>query len=218
MTTIDALLVGQIQSFGARGEASAIDKRVVDGVLAVGWLGLAGDAQADLSVHGGPDKAIHHYPRDHYAWWQTQFGPHPLLERPGAFGENVSTIGLDEQTVCIGDRFRLGTALVEVAQGRQPCWKQAHRLGDKSVVAAMVASQRSGWYYRVLEEGSVRAGDELVQIERDHPAWSVARVTAIVVGGAEREHAVLRELALLASLASGWRQRARRLADALPGT
>ena len=112
----------------------------------------------------------------------------------------------------------MGTALVEVAQGRQPCWKQAHRLGDKSVVAAMVASQRSGWYYRVLEEGSVRAGDELVQIERDHPAWSVARVTAIVVGGAEREHAVLRELALLASLASGWRQRARRLADALPGT
>ena len=217
MWTIDAVLTGKVTRFTDDGETSAIAKARVDGPRTVHLLGIEGDAQADLTVHGGPEKAIHHYPRDHYRWWQERLAGRSLanralLDRAGAFGENISTSALTEREVCIGDRFRLGTALVEVAQGRQPCWKQAHRLGDKSVVAAMVKSGRTGWYYRVIEEGSVAAGDELVRVARVHPEWSVERVTGIVVAGRERDAATLRALAGLPALAEGWRSRVVKLA------
>lgn len=207
MWTIDAVLTGEVARLTDEGETSAIAKSPVEGPRAVGFLGIVGDAQADLSVHGGPDKAIHHYPRDHYGWWAERLAGQGLLGRPGAFGENISTRGLTERDVCIGDCFRLGTALVEVCQGRQPCWKQAHRLGDKRVVAMMVKSGRTGWYYRVIEEGVVTAGDELVRVARVHPEWSVERVTGIIVAGRERDAAVLRALAALPELADGWRRR-----------
>ena len=211
-TVVDSVLTGRVFRFGPDGEGSAIGKTPVLGAVAVNFPGLEGDAQADLRVHGGPDKAIHHYPRVHYGWWQEQMGLHPLLDRAGVFGENISTKELTERDVCIGDRFRLGTAIVEVAQGRQPCWKQAHRLGDKRVVAAMVKSGRTGWYYRVIEEGIVAAGDTLIQIARVHPEWSVERVTGIVVAGRERDATTLRALAGLHELAKGWRARMAKLA------
>jgi MOSC domain-containing protein YiiM len=211
MWTIDAVLTGKVARFTDDGETSAIAKSPVDGPRTVSFLGIEGDTQADLSVHGGPDKAIHHYPRDHYSWWQDRLPGRAVLDRAGAFGENISTCALTERDVCIGDRFRLGTALVEVCQGRQPCWKQAHRLGEKGVVATMVKSGRSGWYYRVLEEGVVTAGDELVRIERLHPEWTVDRVTGIVIAGRERDAATLRDLAALSELAEGWRMRVARL-------
>ncbi len=215
MWTIDAVLTGKVARFTEEGEWSAIAKSPVEGPRLVGFLGVEGDQQADLSVHGGPDKAIHHYPRDHYRWWQDRLPGQPPLDRAGAFGENISTSALTERDVCIGDRFRLGTALVEIAQGRQPCWKQAHRLGDKSVVAAMVRSGRTGWYYRVIEEGRVAAGDALVRVERLHPEWSVERVTGIVVAGRERDAATLRALAGVQELAAVWRARAVQLHGAL---
>ena len=211
MWQIDALFTGKIARFTDTGETSAIAKHPVRGPVGISFRGLEGDSQADLLVHGGPDKAIHHYPRDHYGWWYDRLPDQPLLTRAGAFGENISTHGLTEQDVCIGDRFRLGTALVEVCQGRQPCWKQAHRLDDKSVVATMVKSGRSGWYYRVIEEGTVAAGDTLVRTERTHPQWSVERVTGIIVAGRERNVATLRDLAGLRELAEGWRARAASL-------
>ena len=211
MWRIDAVFTGKIARFTDTGETSAIAKHPVHGPVGIGFRGLEGDSQADLLVHGGPDKAIHHYPRDHYGWWYDRLPDQPLLTRAGAFGENITTHGLTEQDVCIGDRFRLGTALVEVCQGRQPCWKQAHRLDDKSVVATMVKSGRSGWYYRVIEEGNVAAGDTLVRTERTHPQWSVERVTGIIVAGRERNVATLRDLARLRELAEGWRARAASL-------
>lgn len=209
MTRIDVLLTGRIARFTDDGDTSAIAKVRVDGPRTVGFFGIEGDSQADLTVHGGRDKAIHHYPRDHYGWWAERLGARSLLELAGAFGENISTRGLTEDDVCIGDRFRLGSALVEVCQGRQPCWKQAHRLGDKRVVAMMVKSRRTGWYYRVLEEGGVAAGDALVPVERLHPEWTVARTTALVVAGVGRDAASVRELASLDRLAEGWRLRLR---------
>ncbi len=212
MWTIDAVLTGKVARFTDDGETSAIGKTPVEGPRVVGFLGIEGDAQADLSVHGGPDKAIHHYPRDHYRWWQDRLSGREALGAAGAFGENISTRGLTEREVCIGDRFRLGSALVEVCQGRQPCWKQAHRLGDKGVVAAMVKSGRTGWYYRVIEEGLVAAGDELVRVARVHPDWSVERVTGIVVAGRERDAGVLQALSRLPELAQGWRLRVAKLA------
>lgn len=212
MWRIDAVLTGKIARFTDNGETSAIAKLPVDGPRAVGLLGIEGDAQADLSVHGGPEKAIHHYPRDHYHWWQERLPGCEVLSRPGAFGENISTSGLIERDVCIGDRFRLGTALVEICQGRQPCWKQAHRLDHKSVVATMVKSGRSGWYYRVIEDGRVEPGDTLMRLAQVHPEWSVERVTGIVIAGRERDAATLKALADLPELAEGWRVRALHMA------
>lgn len=213
---IDAILGGQPARFTDQGDFSAIAKTPLGGSVRVGFLGLEGDAQADLSVHGGPDKAIHHYPRDHYPFWQDALGNPPLLDAAGAFGENVSTRGIDETVVCIGDRFRLGTALVEISQGRQPCWKLDHRFDGAKVLARVVRTGRSGWYYRVIEEGAVTRGDALDLVERPEPAWSVARVFALLIaGGAKGDPAAVRALAELAPLSESWRKRAAKLADAL---
>lgn len=208
-TKVQALLTGRAVIFTKEGETSAIGKAPVEGPRTVFFLGIEGDEQADRNVHGGPDKAIHHYPRDHYMRWRLELGPNPLLDQAGAFGENISTLGWKEEAVCIGDRFRLGTALVEIAQGRQPCWKQAHRLNAPTVVASMVATARTGWYYRVIEEGSVAAGDTLSLVGRVHPEWNVARVFGLLIGGRHKgEAGALRELAGMRELASGWRKRA----------
>ena len=208
---IDAVLTGKARAF--RGdETSAIGKTPFEGARAVRRLGIDGDEQADLTVHGGVDKAIHHYPRDHYDWWAEALGGHALLTAPGAFGENISTEGLVESDLCIGDRFRLGTALVEVSQGRQPCWKLGHRFGIASVPATVVTSGRSGWYYRVIEDCAVAAGDALDLIERPLPEWSVERVFRLLIGGAgKREPGALRELAAMEALATTWRARAAKL-------
>jgi len=209
---IDAVLTGKARVFGDTGEPSAIAKTPVTGPLRVGPLGIAGDEQADLTVHGGSDKAIHHYPRDHYGWWADALDDHELLGAPGAFGENISTAGLVEQEACIGDRYRLGSALVEISQGRQPCWKLGHRFGVASVPATVVRTQRSGWYYRVVEDGVVMAGDRLELVGRPLPDWSVARVFGLLIGGAgKREPAALRELAEMDVLAESWRVRAGKL-------
>jgi MOSC domain-containing protein YiiM len=208
---IDAVLTGKARAF--RGEeASAIAKAPVEGALRVGFLGIDGDEQADLSVHGGIDKAIHHYPRDHYDWWAEALGGHALLGAPGAFGENISTEGLVESEACVGDRYRLGSALVEISQGRQPCWKLGHRFGVATVPATVVTTRRSGWYYRVIEEGAVAAGDTLDLVDRPLPDWSVERVFHLLIGGAgKREPGALRDLAAMDALATTWRARAGKL-------
>ncbi len=209
---IESLLTGRVQRF-ADGDCSAIAKTAVDGPRNVLWLGIEGDAQADLSVHGGPDKAIHHYPRDHYEDWREALGPMALLDQAGAFGENISTLGLTEDIACIGDRYRLGTAIVEIAQGRQPCWKQAHRLANAGIVAAMVRTRRCGWYYRVIEEGVVAAGDALMLLDRPHPEWTVARVISLLIAGeGKKDRAAVRALVHLDVLAENWRRRAAKLA------
>jgi MOSC domain-containing protein YiiM len=208
---IESLLVGRVERF-ADTDTSAIAKKPVTDPRAVGWLGIEGDAQADLSVHGGPDKAIHHYPHDHYAFWQARLGDVDVLRQAGGFGENVSTTGLTEDVACIGDRYRLGSALVEIAQGRQPCWKQAHRLGDKRTVATMVQTRRCGWYYRVIEEGHVAAGELLTLVERPHPQWNVAHVIALLIAGeGKKDLAAVRALGALDVLADNWRARAAKM-------
>jgi MOSC domain-containing protein YiiM len=206
-----ALLAGKAKPF-ARGESSAIAKSTVQGSVRIGLLGLEGDEQADLSVHGGPDKAIHHYPSDHYPFWAAKAVDHPLLGAPGAFGENVSTWGLTEESVCIGDRFRFGTSLVEVSQGRQPCWKQGQRMEWSTLPAMMVRERRSGWYYRIIEEGQAKAGDMLDLLERPLPEWDVGRVFGLLIAGDHKSDpaalGALRDMELLASV---WRYRAEEL-------
>lgn len=142
---VRAVLVGQIAPLGKRAVPSGIDKHPVDGAVAVGKSGLAGDAQGDTEHHGGPEKAIHHYPLDHYRAWQAEHPAFtPRLAHTGAFGENISTEGMREADVCIGDVYRLGSALVQVAQGRQPCWKLNERFAAREMARWVQDSARTG--------------------------------------------------------------------------
>ncbi|WP_372362942.1 MOSC domain-containing protein [Xanthomonas sp. NCPPB 1325] len=179
-TRIDSVAIGVARDFTRPGSRSAIDKRAVRGSVQVAVDGLVGDEQGDRRVHGGPDKAIHHYPRDHYAAWRSELGAHALLEAAGAFGENLSSTGLTEATVCLGDRFTLGTAVVEVSQVRQPCWKLSDRFGVREMARRVQGSGRTGWYYRVLQPGAVAAGDMLTLQERPHPQWTLARLQQVL--------------------------------------
>lgn len=210
MVRIESLRIGRVQPLGEDGTLSAIDKREVPGPLRVTWTGLVGDEHANAKHHGGPEKALHHYPRDHYRVWREE-QPHlaPRLAKPGAFGENVSTLGITEADVCVGDVYRMGTALVQVSQGRQPCRNLNLRFGEPRMVALVLESLRAGWYYRVLEEGWVRCGDPIVGVERPCPQWSVLRVLrALFARDADRE--ALAALAQLPELSPGWRERAAR--------
>ena len=208
--SVDVVLVGRVQPFG--DSTSAIAKTAVPDSRMIGALGIDGDNQADLSVHGGPDKAIHHYPRDHYSFWMDELGVLEMLEDAGAFGENISTTAMTEGDVCIGDRYRMGTALVEISQGRQPCWKQGYRLGDPRVVSTMVRTARCGWYYRVIEEGLVKAGDMLTLSSRPQPEWTVKRVIGLLIGGAgKRDAEGVATLASMDVLAPNWRARAQKM-------
>jgi MOSC domain-containing protein YiiM len=211
-TAIGPVMLGRAVAF--RGEErSAIGKAPASAPVMAGPLGLAGDEQADLTVHGGTDKAIHHYPHDHYAAWAAELNGHPLLAAPGAFGENITTTGLTEDQVCIGDRFRLGHALVEVSQGRQPCWKIDHRFERKGVTARVIETGRCGWYYRVIEPGAVAAGDTLALADRPHAEWTVARTFRLLIGGGHKaEPQAVAELAALPALAESWQARAHKLA------
>lgn len=202
---VDALLGASPRPF--RGdEQSAIAKQRLPGRVAVTTLGLAGDDQADKVHHGGPDMAVHVYPLDHHPFWRGELGDHPLLDQPGAFGSNLAIGGLGEADLAIGDRLRLGSALLQVSRPRQPCWKIEHRFGARGMVKTILNTGRCGWYFRVLEEGSAAAGDSLVPVERAGTGWSVARTFAALYAPqfAGRD-AALRELVNLAPLAQGLR-------------
>lgn len=175
---IDHLLSGGVVDLGDRGARSGIDKHAQPGRLWLSLEGLEGDGQADLRFHGGADKALHHYPREHYDAWQREMAS-PRLG-PGGFGENLSTTGLIEADVAVGDVFRLGEAVVEVTQGRQPCWKLNLRFGRPDMAERVQASGRIGWYYRVLQPGAVQAGDDLVRLERRSPQWTLERLWRIL--------------------------------------
>lgn len=202
---VDALLDGQPRAF-RDAESSAIAKQPLPGRVAITTLGLGGDDQADKLHHGGPDMAVHVYPLDHHAFWRGELGEHPLLDNPGAFGSNLAIGSLTEADLSIGDRFRLGTALLEVSRPRQPCWKIEHRFQHKGMVKTILQTGRAGWYFRVLEEGSAEAGELLELVERSDNGWTVARTFAALFSPAYdgREEA-LHQLVDLAPLAQGLR-------------
>ncbi|RNF33582.1 MOSC domain-containing protein [Paracoccus methylarcula] len=203
------LLTGKAATLAGSDRPSGIAKSPVEAPLMLGPEGLAGDQQADRRVHGGPEKAVHHYPRDHYPVWRDEIGAHPLLDEPGAFGENISTTGLTEADVAVGDTFRLGRAVLQVSQGRQPCWKLNHRFGIADMARCVQGSGRTGWYYRVVEPGIVAPGDALVLIDRSAPDWTIRRLWHVMY--VERLNPDdLSRMASLDVLAEGWRRHARR--------
>jgi MOSC domain-containing protein YiiM len=203
------VLAGTVAPLGDDGRTSAIDKRPLPGPWRIGATGLAGDAQADLKHHGGPEKALHQHACEHYAAWREEIGDAPALRAPGAFGENFATRGWTEETVCIGDVVRFGGALLQVSQGRQPCWKLNRRFGVSDMALRVQESGRTGWYYRVLEEGAGRDGDLLELVERPCPLWPLARLLALLYRDAG-DRAALAAMAALPQLAQGWRRLARR--------
>ncbi|MGR8921710.1 MAG: MOSC domain-containing protein, partial [Gammaproteobacteria bacterium] len=156
------------------GTASGIFKQAVSGPVEVAPLGLAGDRQVDRSVHGGPDKAVHHFPAEHYAPLADAFAGARGLLAPGSIGENLSTLGLTEANVAIGDVFAAGSVRLELTQPRRPCWKIDGRYDVRGMAAWIQQAGATGWYYRVLEPGLLAAGEPLTLVDRAPDAVSVA--------------------------------------------
>lgn len=188
-------------SFQGRAVLTSIFKKPVEGRVAVRKHNVAGDRQADLTVHGGPYKAVYCYPEEHYAFWSQQLPDAPLVF--GNFGENLTTQGLTEDNVRIGDQFRAGSAILQVTQPRMPCYKLGVRFGRADMVKRFWQSERSGIYFSVVEEGELAAGDPLERIAQVADSVSVAEVVALYKGTTENPE--LLERALRAPLFGGWK-------------
>lgn len=196
-----ALLIGRRVPFGPNGELSAIAKTPAHCPLELTPLGLWGDEVGDSQRHGGLDKAIHHYPFEHYREWASELGR--ALE-VGAFGENFSTLGMNETCVCVGDVWRIGSALLQISQGRQPCWKLGVRFGDATMPRRLQDSGRTGWYYRVLEAGQIMPGDSLRLVVRPRPEWPLSRLTNLLYRD-RLSLGDLQQMATLPELSASWR-------------
>jgi len=212
---VGAICIGQPRPY--RGEEqSAFAKQPVDGLVRIDVEGIAGDAQADRVHHGGPHMAVHLYPLAHHAFWEAELGGHDLLAEPGAFGTNLSVGGITEADVLLGDRFRLGTALLEVSQPRLPCWKIEHRFGRKGMVGKIIRTARCGWYFRVIGPGTAQAGDTLDLVETGRTAWTVSEVFSEIANPkAATTVARLAAMAACEILSPSWREGARQKAAAL---
>lgn len=188
---------------------TSIFKTAVTGRVPVTKLNLEGDQQSELSVHGGIDKAVYAYPSEHYASWQKQL---PGVDLPwGAFGENFTTEGLDEGTY-IGDRFRIGSAEFAVTQPRMPCFKLGIRFSNAAIIKQFLRSGRTGFYFSVLVEGEVGAGDCIELIGRDENSLTVAEIVSLYATDAVNQD-VLYRASELASLPIGWREYFRKRLD-----
>ncbi|MCI0392381.1 MAG: MOSC domain-containing protein [Acidobacteria bacterium] len=182
---------------------TGIFKEPVSGRVAVRKHNLDGDRQADLKVHGGPEKAVYAYPSEHYDFWR---GELPGVDLPwGMFGENLTTQGMMESEVNVGDRFRIGTSALMVTQPRMPCFKLAAKFNRDDVIKRFLDSGRSGFYLAVIEEGEVGAGDEIERIHCDENDITIADLVKFYASGAEDRDWLLRA-SRHAALAKGWRK------------
>lgn len=181
---------------------TGIFKEPAPGRVALRWLNLDGDGQADLAVHGGVDKAVYAYPVEHYDHWRRELGKALAW---GQFGENFTVNGMLEDLVSIGDIYRIGTAAVQVTQPRTPCFKLGIRMGDRRFLKPFLASGRTGFYLRVLEEGEVGAGDPIELARADPAGLTVAQVLRLGYEDAENIEGA-RRAAAVGALSEGWRE------------
>ncbi|GIN91594.1 molybdenum cofactor sulfurase [Siminovitchia terrae] len=183
---LERIYVGQPKTVGEKGAAlpmdrewrSGIFKEPVEGPILLEKTNLAGDGQADLKHHGGPEKAVFAYPSEHYLFWRKELPDTEIFS--GGMGENFSLINQLENSVSIGDIYEIGDAVIQVSQPRQPCWKPARRFKVKNLALLLQNSGRTGWYYRVLKVGRVEAGQELALIDRPYPHWTIEKCNTIM--------------------------------------
>ncbi|WP_272165399.1 MOSC domain-containing protein [Vibrio diabolicus] len=179
---VKAVLAGKTVPY-AHGAQSAINKQVLPERQHATELGFISDEQGDPRFHGGIQKALHIYPSEHYPIWQQQLGERTIFQSAGGFGENISSEGVTESTICLKDKIRIGSTLLEVSQGRMPCWKLNVRFDQHDMARRLQDTLRTGWYFRVLEEGDIGAGDEIILCERPYPEWPLARIMGAVFTG-----------------------------------
>lgn len=165
-------------------------------------LNLDGDRQADLTVHGGPAKAVYAYPSEHYPLWKNELPP--MVLPWGMFGENLTTEGMSEQEIHIGDKFRIGEAIVMVTQPRTPCYKLALKFQRDDMLERMLSNGRSGFYFAVEHQGILKAGDSIERVHEDPGAISVAEINTLYRDGGKDAN-LLRRAANLEALPEGWR-------------
>jgi|SRR5579875_1477270 len=180
---------------------TSIFKSPVEGRIALRAYNLAGDQQSDLRVHGGPYKAVYLYPFEHYSYWASELPDADL--QFGAFGENLTSEGISEESAHIGDQFRIGSAVLQVAQPRMPCYKLGLRFGRADMVRRFWNSGRAGIYFSILEEGELESGDAITLVEEDAEHVSVADVVRLYKGETSDPDLVAR--ALRAPLYGGWK-------------
>lgn len=205
-STIDYLFAGGLTYLDPEGQQTGIFKRKLSEPAHVLSQGIIGDEHGDLRVHGGPEKALHHYAAENYAVLAQKFLNRSSALVPGSLGENISAHHLSEINVHLGDFFRAGTAVLQVSQPRSPCWKINHRF-DVERMSMYVAEQRlTGWYYRVIEPGMIKAGDSIELLDRQTDRFSIDQFWQVqlahrpLIGD-------LTELAAIPGLAQDWRRR-----------
>jgi len=181
---------------------TGIFKSPIEGPVKLHTLNLDGDGQADLSVHGGPNKAVYLYPAEHYEFWRRELSDMDLTW--GHFGENFTTQGLLEENVHVGDTFRVGSALVKVTEPRMPCYKLGIRFGRADMVKRFLAARRTGFYFAVLEEGTVQAGDTFTNVERSAHGISMADITRLYAFE-EDDWETMRRVVEVEALPENWR-------------
>lgn len=181
---------------------TGIFKDPVDRSVKIKKLNLAGDQQADLTVHGGAEKAVYAYPAEHYEYWRKKLPDVPFSW--GKFGENLTTEGLTENTLCIGDRLKVGAAILMVTQPRMPCYKLALRFDREDLIKRFLASQRSGFYLSVIEEGEVYAGSKVEILSRDPHRVAVADIARLYLGQA-RDPELLHRAVNVSALPQNWK-------------
>ena len=220
--TLLSIQVSPPRSYGVEGASDPLDrpwttgfyKEPVVGPVHLGSTNLEGDGQADLVNHGGPDKAVLAYSADHYPVWRSELGMPDLAF--GAFGENFTVTGQTEKDVCLGDRWVLGEVRLEVSQPRLPCWKLARRWRIKDLALRVDRTGRSGWYFRVVQEGSVTANQVWSLEHRPFPEWTVARANELWLHD-KTNFTDASELEALPCLAVSWKEMLQRRLEKLQG-
>ncbi|MEM5429434.1 MOSC domain-containing protein [Cupriavidus oxalaticus] len=177
---IDAIFAGGIGILGEEGHRSGIFKRRIEGEARVIAEGIIGDQHADRRVHGGPEKAVHHFASENYATLATALPQVADALVPGSLGENIATVGLDERNVHVGDIYRAGGVVLQVSQPRSPCWKINHRFAVEGMSLLVARERTTGWYYRVLQPGTIRQGDALQRLERTTDRFSISEFWRVV--------------------------------------
>lgn len=193
--------LGRTVRWQGRDVETGIFKEPVEGSVRVERTNLDGDRQADLSVHGGEHKAVYAYAAEHYEWWGKELGRTLPF---GAFGENLTIEGFPEEEVCVGDRFRIGGVLLEAVQPRFPCFKLGLKFQDAGMVERFLDSERWGVYFRVVTEGSLRAGDDAAWEHRDPARYPVPEVLRLMLSETKPPKELMRALSA-ASLPPEWR-------------